>query len=37
MNMAATYSPGWNTSTIGHKGLNCRGGSIQEDLKINHP
>ena len=22
MNMAATYSPGWNTSTIGHKGLN---------------
>ena len=22
INMAATYSPGWNTSTIGHKGLN---------------
>ena len=22
INTAATYSPGWNTSTIGHEGLN---------------
>lgn len=22
INMAATYSPGWYTSTIGHEGLN---------------
>ena len=28
MNMAADYAPGWNTSTIGHKGLIRRGGSV---------
>jgi hypothetical protein len=37
MNMATTYSPGWNTSTIGHKGLIRLRGSVQEDLNINPP